>query len=147
MFFFKIKVNVSFISLYNTACRINMENTASLRDSVPAAHQCAVCFPLCVVLSLVVLQELNFLTYKCYCALYTPSTWYSIFLSLYTNKARTKCLSPEESDTVKVPHQTEVYSSSFFAWRLCVPITGCIDQSVERVRRYFPLGNMELLCV
>lgn len=66
---------------------------------------------------------------------------------LYTNKAGTQCLSPEESDTVKVPHQTQVYSSLVFARRRCVPITGCIDHMSREGQAIFSIRNMGLLCV
>ena len=66
---------------------------------------------------------------------------------LYSNKARTQCLSPEESDTVTVPHQTEVYSSSVFARRQCGAITGYIDHISGEGQAIFSIRNMELLCV
>lgn len=45
----------------------------------------------------------------------------------------------------KVPHQTEVYSSSVFARRQRVPITGYIDH-IREGQAIFSIRNMELLC-
>lgn len=46
----------------------------------------------------------------------------------------------------KVPHQTEVYSSSVFARRQRVPITGCIDH-MRGGQAIFSIRSEELLCV
>ncbi len=138
----KIKVNISFIPLQKTACRINMGNTEPLHDSEPSAHLCVIRPPLCVC-SVFFGAPAKTLPHKPF-PMHLTST---VSCFLYTKKARTQCLSLEESDTVKVPHQTEVYSSLVFASRQRVPITGCIDHIRGQGQAIFSIRNMRLLCV